>query len=102
MKNFPVIKDIGKEPLYFGLSLRSFMIVAIELIISIFIIRGFVLLITFALVVLITYAFLAKMEKDHGNDFISKFMKRYFENFDGTKIGLSELKKTMKNDEKLD
>lgn len=96
MKNFPVIKNIGKEPLYFGLSLKSFMIVIIELIISIFLIRGFVTLLVIVPVIGLTYAFLGKMEKDHGNDFLSKFMKRYLEHFDGTKIGLSELKKTMK------
>ncbi|PWN59574.1 hypothetical protein [Chryseobacterium oncorhynchi] len=96
MKNFPVLKNIGKEPNYFGLSLKSFMLLIIEIIITIIFTRGFITLLIFLPIILVTYFGLSAMEKKHGNDFLSKFLKKYFENFNGTKISITEIKEALK------
>lgn len=97
MKNFPVIKDIGKEPLYWGLSLTSLIVVLAELIISIFFARGFISITIFLLVIAGTYFILLNMQTKYGNNVVSKFLKRYLDEFKGTKITLSEIKKTLKD-----
>lgn len=99
MKNFPVIKNIGKEPLYFGLSLKSFMVIIIEVIISIFFIRGLITAVIFFPIISVTYITLLRMQKKHGNEFVSKFIKKNLETFNGTKISISDIKNTIKKNE---
>lgn len=39
------------------------------------------------------------MQKKHGNEFVSKFIKKNLETFNGTKISISDIKNTIKKNE---
>lgn len=95
MKKFPVIKSIGQEPLYFGLSLQGFFALVLCSIIVVFVCQTFIAYaIGFAVVAMI-YKVLLDMQKKYGNHFFTKYLKFYLTNWKGTKVSLSVIKETL-------
>lgn len=95
MKKFPVIKSIGQEPLYFGLSLQGFFALILFTILVIFFCKSIVgYAIGFGLVGIV-YKILSDMQKKYGSHFFTKYLKYYLTNWQGTKVSLSEIKETL-------
>lgn len=97
MKKFPVIKNIGQEPLYFGLSLQGFFALILVTIIIVFICTSLIAYAIGFAFVSIVYKILYDMQKKYGSHFFTKYLKYYLTNWKGTKISLSEIKKTLKD-----
>lgn len=96
MKQFPVLKNIGKEPLYWGLSLYSMFIVLFEIILSVIFARGIIAIFVFVVIIASSYFILLGLQSKYGNDFFTKFLKYYLLDFKSTKVNLSELKNLIK------
>lgn len=92
MKKFPVIKNIGQEPLYFGLSLQGFFALIIVSIVVIFICTSFIAYVIGFACIAIIYKVLIDMQKKYGSHFFTKYLKFYLTSWEGTKVSLSEIK----------